>query len=75
MTLPLENQHTARSADVVLVGAGPIGLELAVCLQHAGVDVVHLDAGQVGQTVADYPKQPRYFSRPDRLALAGVDLP
>ncbi|MEM6853060.1 MAG: NAD(P)-binding domain-containing protein [Planctomycetota bacterium] len=74
MTPTLENQQPARSTDVVLVGAGPIGLELAVCLQHAGVDVVHLDAGQVGQTVADYPKQTRYFSSPDRIAIAGVPL-
>jgi len=63
-----------RSAEVVLIGAGPIGLELAVSLQHAGIDTVHLDAGQVGQTVADYPKQTRYFSSPDRIAIAGVPL-
>ncbi|MEO0515305.1 MAG: NAD(P)-binding domain-containing protein [Planctomycetota bacterium] len=63
-----------RSAEVVLIGAGPIGLELAVSLQHAGVDYLHLDAGQVGQTVADYPKQTRYFSSPDRIAIAGVPL-
>lgn len=58
----------------MLIGAGPIGLELAVNLQHAGVDYVHLDAGQVGQTVADYPKQTQYFSSPDRIAIAGVPL-
>ncbi|MEM7627005.1 MAG: NAD(P)-binding domain-containing protein [Planctomycetota bacterium] len=60
--------------DVVIVGAGPIGLELAVCLKHAGADYVHLDAGQVGQTVAWYPKQTRYFSSPERIAIAGVPL-
>ncbi|MEM9882112.1 MAG: NAD(P)-binding domain-containing protein [Planctomycetota bacterium] len=59
---------------VVIVGAGPIGLELAVCLKYAGVDVVHLEAGQVGQTVHGYPKQTRYFSSPDRIAIAGVPL-
>lgn len=58
----------------MLIGAGPIGLELAVSLQHAGVDYIHLDAGQVGQTVSDYPKQTRYFSSPERIAIAGVPL-
>ncbi|MEM9417459.1 MAG: NAD(P)-binding domain-containing protein [Planctomycetota bacterium] len=65
---------STRRTDVVLIGAGPIGLELAVNLQHTGVDYVQLDAGQVGQTVADYPKQTQYFSSPDRIAIAGVPL-
>ncbi|MEM8738351.1 MAG: NAD(P)-binding domain-containing protein [Planctomycetota bacterium] len=62
------------TTDTVVVGAGPIGLELAVSLKLAGVDYVHLDAGQVGQTVADYPRQTRYFSSPERIAIAGVPL-
>ena len=62
------------STQVVLVGAGPIGLELAVCLQHAGVDYVHLEAQQVGHTISWYPRQARYFSSPDRIAIAGVPL-
>ncbi|MEM8781608.1 MAG: NAD(P)-binding domain-containing protein [Planctomycetota bacterium] len=63
------------ATDTLLIGAGPIGLELAVCLRHLGVDYLHLDAGNVGQTVIDYPKQTRYFSSPDRIAIAGVSLP
>ncbi|MEM1445229.1 MAG: NAD(P)-binding domain-containing protein [Planctomycetota bacterium] len=61
--------------DTLIIGAGPIGLELAVCLKHLGADYLHLDAGNVGQTVIDYPKQTRYFSSPDRIAIAGVSLP
>jgi thioredoxin reductase (NADPH) len=60
--------------DTVIVGAGPIGLELAVCLKHAGVDVVQLEAGHVAQTVTWYPKQTTYFSSPDRIAIAGLPL-
>jgi thioredoxin reductase (NADPH) len=60
--------------QVILIGAGPIGLELAVCLKHAGVDYVHLEAQQVGHTISWYPKQARYFSSPDRIAIAGVPL-
>lgn len=66
--------RTTQSTDVLLIGAGPIGLELAVCLRHAGVDTVHVDAGQVGQTVTDYPRQTTFFSSPDRIAIAGVPL-
>lgn len=60
--------------DVAIIGAGPIGLEMAVALQEAGVDYVHLEAGTIGQTITWYPKQVRYFSSPERIAIAGVPL-
>ena len=65
---------TTRHAEAIIVGAGPIGLELAVALRSLGVDYVHLDAGQVGQTVSWYPPQTTFFSSPERIAIAGVPL-
>ncbi|MFN3168266.1 MAG: NAD(P)-binding domain-containing protein [Phycisphaeraceae bacterium] len=59
---------------VIVVGAGPIGIELAVVLKRMGVDTLHLEAGAVGQTITWYPKQARFFSSPDRIAIAGVPL-
>jgi thioredoxin reductase (NADPH) len=63
-----------NSTDVIVVGAGPIGLELAVALKTAGMDYVHFEAGQIGQTVSWYPRQVRFFSSPERIAIAGVPL-
>ena len=60
--------------DVAVIGAGPIGLELAVALKRQGVDYVQFEAGQVGQTVSRYPKMTRFFSSPDRIAIAGAPL-
>ncbi len=60
--------------DTLIVGAGPIGLELAVVFKTMGVDYVQVDAGQVGQTVSWYPRQVRFFSSPERIAIAGVPL-
>ncbi len=60
--------------DTLIVGAGPIGLELAVVLKAMGVSYQHIDAGQVGQTISWYPKQVRFFSSPERIAIAGVPL-
>src|ERR1700748_1706816 len=60
--------------DVALVGAGPIGLEMAVALKRAGVDYVHLDAKQIGYTISWFPPQTRFFSSNDRIAIAGVPL-
>ncbi len=65
------NHHTT---DTALIGAGPIGLELAVNLKAAGVDYLHLDAQQVGHTVTWYPKGVQFFSSPQRIAIAGVPL-
>lgn len=59
---------------VILVGAGPIGLEMAVALKEAGVEYLHFDAGQIGETVTRYPRQVRFFSSPERIAIAGVPL-
>ena len=60
--------------DVAIIGAGPIGLELAVGLKQAGIDYLQFEAGQIGQTVSRYPKQTRFFSSADRIAIAGLPL-
>lgn len=59
---------------VIIVGAGPIGLELHVVLKQMGVDVLQLEAGGIGQTITWYPKAARFFSSPERIAIAGVPL-
>ncbi len=60
--------------DTVVVGAGPIGLELAAAFKGAGVDYIHLEAGQIGQTISWYPRQVRFFSSPERIAICGLPL-
>lgn len=63
-----------QETDTIIIGAGPIGLELAVALKRSGVDYLHLDAGQIGQTISWYPRQVKFFSSPERIALAGLPL-
>ncbi len=63
-----------ESTEGVIVGAGPIGLELAVVLRHLGIDYLHFDAGQIGETVRGYPPATTFFSSADRIAIAGVPL-
>src|SRR5687768_12197148 len=62
------------SAEVAIVGAGPIGLELAVALKRAGVDYLHFDARQIGYTISWFAPQTRFFSSSERIAIAGVPL-
>src|SRR5437016_4603448 len=63
-----------RDHTVAVIGAGPIGLELAVELKRAGIDYVQFDAGQIGSTIEWYPPQMLFHSSSDRLALAGVPI-
>jgi thioredoxin reductase (NADPH) len=60
--------------DVAVVGAGPIGLELAVALKAAGVEYLHFDAKQIGYTISWFAPQTRFFSSNERIAIAGVPL-
>lgn len=62
------------NTDVAIIGAGPIGLELAVAVKQAGIDYEHFEAGQIGQTISWFPKMSRFFSSPDRIAICGVPL-
>lgn len=59
---------------VAIIGAGPIGLELAVALKRADVDYVHLDAAQIGATMQWYPLEMVFHSNAERLAIAGVPI-
>ncbi|MCH2140274.1 MAG: NAD(P)-binding domain-containing protein [Phycisphaerales bacterium] len=62
--------------EVLIVGAGPIGLEVAWNLQSCDIDALVVDAGSVGETILrQFPPGTRFFSSPDRIAIAGIDIP
>jgi len=68
MELPTETY------DVAIIGAGPIGLELAACLRRAGVRYIQFDARQIGHTLTWWPRDTSFFSTTERLAIAGVPI-
>ncbi|MDF1661171.1 MAG: NAD(P)-binding domain-containing protein, partial [Planctomycetota bacterium] len=57
---------------IALIGAGPIGLEIAVNLKAAGVDYLHFEAAAPAQTIAQYPKSTQFFSSGKTLAICGL---
>src|SRR5437762_7987502 len=61
-------------AEVAIIGAGPIGIELAVALKKHGVDYLHFDARQIGYTISWFAPQTKFFSSSERIAIAGVPL-
>src|SRR5258706_12598039 len=62
------------SRDVAIVGAGPIGIEMAVALKRHDISYIQFDAKQVGQTMSWWPPMTRWFSSNERIAIAGVPL-
>lgn len=58
------------------MGAGPIGLETAVVLTQEDREVIVVDAGPIGATIArTFPPNTRFFTSPERLAIRGWPVP
>ena len=69
-----QNATTAPPLPVAIIGAGPIGIELAVELTRLGVHFRQFEAGALGSTIAWYAPETPFFSSPERISLAGVPL-
>lgn len=68
------DREAEATFDVVVVGAGPIGIELAISLQRAGIDYVLLEANQIGHAISRWPPHTYFYSTPEHVALAGVPV-
>jgi thioredoxin reductase (NADPH) len=62
------------TTKIAIVGAGPIGIELAISLERAGIDYLLIEAGQVGDFFMKWPPHTHFFSTPEHVALAGVPV-
>lgn len=61
--------------DVALIGAGPIGIEIAIAFKKAGIDYLQFEKGQVGETISTiFPPGMRFFSSNDRILLANTPI-
>jgi thioredoxin reductase (NADPH) len=70
----MHNNDTITATDIAIVGAGPIGIELAVSLKQLGVDYLHFDAQQIGYTMSWWPRDTTFFSTTERIEIAGVPI-
>jgi thioredoxin reductase (NADPH) len=60
--------------DVVIVGAGPIGLACAISARRRGLDPLIVDAGPIASSIVKYPVGMVFFTTPDRLEIGGHPL-
>ncbi|HLV80256.1 MAG TPA: NAD(P)-binding domain-containing protein [Chthonomonadaceae bacterium] len=61
--------------DVLIVGAGPAGLQAACTAQDLGLTHRILDRRGLAHSFVEYPQTLRFFSPPDEMAVGGVPFP
>lgn len=66
--------QTRTTTKIAIVGAGPLGIELAISLERAGIDYLLIEAGQVGDFFMKWPPNTHFFSTSEHVALAGVPV-
>jgi thioredoxin reductase (NADPH) len=60
--------------DVLIIGAGPIGLEAAIRAKRAGLNYLVLDKGAVVQAMVNYPTYMLFFTTSERLEIGSHPL-
>jgi thioredoxin reductase (NADPH) len=60
--------------NIAIIGAGPIGIELAIALKRIGIDYLLIEAKQIGNEFSKWPPSTHFFSTPEHVALAGVPV-
>ncbi len=61
-----------KKVDVLIVGAGPIGLACGIEAKKAQLDYVILEKGTLANSIYNYPVNMTFFSTSDKLELGGI---
>src|SRR5690606_28457455 len=61
--------------DVLVIGAGPIGLACALEVQRAGLTSRIVEKGALVNSLIGYPTGMEFFSTPELLEIGGHPLP
>lgn len=62
------------SEDILIVGAGPIGLACAISARRRGKNPLIIDAGAIADAIVRYPVGMVFFTTPERLEIGGHPL-
>lgn len=61
--------------DVLVVGAGPVGLACALEAQRQGLRTAVIDKGALVNSIVGYPTNMEFFSTPELLEIGGYPFP
>jgi len=65
-------QNQQNKVDLLIIGAGPIGLACGIEAKKAGISYVIIDKGCLVNSLYKYPKNMTFFSTSDRLEIGDV---
>src|SRR5919205_4282521 len=61
--------------DVVVVGAGPVGLACAIEAKREGLQALVVEKGTLVNSIVGYPARMEFFSTPDLIEIGGYPFP
>jgi thioredoxin reductase (NADPH) len=61
--------------DVLVIGAGPVGLACGIEAQRLGLTAVVVDKGALVNSIVGYPANMEFFSTPDLIEIGGYPFP
>ncbi len=61
--------------DIVIIGAGPVGLTCGIEAVRSGLEAVIVEKGALANSIVGYPLQMEFFSTPELLEIGGHPFP
>lgn len=61
--------------DVLVIGAGPVGLACGIEAKRQGLDALIVDKGSLVNSIVGYPARMEFFSTPDLIEIGGYPFP
>src|SRR6187549_3842231 len=63
---------TNSEFDLIIVGAGPIGLACGLKAKKAGINYLIIEKGSLVNSLYNYPANMTFFSTSERLEIGGI---
>lgn len=64
--------HIMVTTDILIIGAGPIGLSCGIAAQEAGLEHIIIEKGAIVNSLFNYPLFMHFFSTAERLEIGNV---
>ena len=61
--------------DVIVIGAGPVGLACAIEARHEGLQAAVIEKGALVNSIVGYPANMEFFSTPELIEIGGYPFP
>ena len=61
--------------DVLVIGAGPVGLACAIEARRHGLSAITIDKGALVNSIVGYPANMEFFSTPELIEIGGYPFP